>query len=311
MSIWRHSPRVAIVLLLVAGCTRGGDDEIASVSGPSTSVASSASSSTAPGSTVPSSTDVSSTAPTSTSTPGGSTSAPSGVTTTTTAAGGATTLAPTTTVRATTTTRPAPTTTTVPATTTTTTIGPLRPEALVLRSDGIGPLAFGVADAELVNRLAEALGAPASDELIDYPVPFEGQFATDEFGDEVFAHPVGRETCYGNGLCAYAGGPSSGALTFVGWSFVGDAPPALVTPSGVTVDSRWADFPTMTVDEGGCYSLGTGSIDGIPLAIESEGALFGEFDEDGNYTPGRPDPADAVVVSLEAGTPPRFPFLDC
>jgi hypothetical protein len=40
MSIWRHSPRVAIALVLVVGCTRGGDDEIASVSGSSTSVAS-------------------------------------------------------------------------------------------------------------------------------------------------------------------------------------------------------------------------------------------------------------------------------
>jgi hypothetical protein len=268
------------------------------------------SSSTAPGSTVPSSTDVSSTAPTSTSTPGTSTSAPAGVTTTTTASGGGTTAAPTTTVR-TSTTRPATTTTTVPATTTTTTIAPLRPEAVVLRSDGLGPLAFGVGDAELVNRLAEALGAPSSDEVIEYPVPFEGQFATDEFGDEVFAHPVGRETCFVNGLCAYAGGPTAESLAFVGWSFVGDAPPALVTPSGVTVESRWADFPTMTVDEGGCFSLGTGSIDGILLAIQSEGALFGDFDEDGNYIPGRPDPADALVVSLEAGTPPRFPFLDC
>jgi hypothetical protein len=187
----------------------------------------------------------------------------------------------------------------------------LRPETLVLRTDGLGPLRFGVADAELVNRVAEALGAPLSDELIEYPVPFEGQFATDEFGDEVFAHPVGRESCFANGLCTYAGGAAGNALTFVGWTFTGDAAPLLVTPSGVTVGSRWADFPTMIVDTGGCFTLGTGSVDGIVLAIQSEGALFGDFDDDGNYIPGRPDPADAVVFSLEAGTPPRFPLIDC
>ncbi len=324
MSVWRHSPHVAVALLVLAGCSGSGDDELALVTGPSTSVDLGASTSTSPGGSLPDSTDVTSSGPTGSATPGsGPGAAAEGATTTTASTGRSTTAAPSTTVRTpttvrtstssttTATTRPTPATTTLPGPTTTTTIAPLRPESLVLGSAGIGPVAFGASDTVLVNSVGQALGAPISDELIAYPVPFDGQFATDEFGDELFAHPLGRETCYPNGLCTYAGGPASGPLAFVGWTFSGDAPPALVTASGVTVESRWADFPTMTVDTGGCYSLGTGSVDGILLTILSEGAPFGEFDDDGNYFPGRPDPADAVVVNLEAGTPPRFSFADC
>lgn len=200
---------------------------------------------------------------------------------------------------------------TVPPTAAPTTPPPLTVASLVLMSDGIGPFRFGASGSDLVAQLGTVLGAPASDATIDYPVAVDGGYARDASGEEVFAHPVGRATCFGNGLCVYAGGPTATDVAFVGWNFAGAVPPALTSPTGVTTGSRWSAFPTMTVDEGGCYSEGTGSVDGISLSIVSEGAPFGAVDAAGNYVAGRPDPADAVVVNMQAGIQPGFPFIDC
>jgi hypothetical protein len=127
----------------------------------------------------------------------------------------------------------------------------------------------------------------------------------------VFAHQYGRATCFGNGLCVFAGGASPTAMRFVGWGYAGELTPVLHTPSGVTVGSRWADFPTMSVQTGGCFSEGYGSVDGVDLAIHSEGVPFGDIDDAGNYVAGRPDPADAFVTDLTAGDLPAFPAIDC
>lgn len=272
-AVKRCAMAVLMVGLVAAACTR--DDEITFSTAPSTSAAS-----TVPATTVPPTTIPPTTAPPTTAPP---------------------TAAPTT----------APPATTAPPTAAPTTPPPLTVASLVLMSDGIGPFRFGAPGADLVAQLGSVLGAPASDTTTDYPVVIDGGYARDAFGEEVFAHPVGRATCFGNGLCVYAGGPTATDVAFVGWNFAGAVPPALTSPTGVTTGSRWSAFPTMTVDEGGCYSEGTGSIDGISLSIVSEGVPFGAFDAAGNYVAGRPDPAAAVVVNMQAGIQPGFPFIDC
>jgi hypothetical protein len=181
----------------------------------------------------------------------------------------------------------------------------------VLQSDGVGPFRFGAPGAEVVTQIAVPLGDPSSAETVDYPVAIDGRYARDASGEEVFAYPVGRTTCFANGLCLYSGGATASALAFVGWSFANRVPPTLATASGATSGSRWSAFPTMTVNEGGCFQDGTGSIDGVALKIRSEGAPFSSVDPAGNVVLGRPDPAAAVVVGLEAGQFPGFPAIDC
>lgn len=234
-----------------------------------------------------------------------------------------------TTVDALTTSTMSTTSTSLPSAATTTTAGPttaapaapasgapttsvaLTSASLVLRSDGIGPIGFGTADVSTIARLTGVLDDPVSDDTDHYPVPIDSRYATDASGEEVFAYPYRRTTCYANGLCVFAGGATSSAMAFVGWDYVGDLEPALHTTSGVTVGSTWAEFPTMTVPIGGCYSEGAGSIDGIDLGIHSEGTPFGGVDDDGNFVVGRPDPADAIVTVLSIGDLPGFPALDC
>lgn len=281
MSVVKRCGMLVLAIGMIAGaCTR--DDEVSTATLPSTVVAS-----TVPATTAPPTTPT--TAPPTTAPP---TTAPP-------------TTAPPTTPPVTT--APA----TVPPSTAPSTTAVLTVASLVLMSDGIGPFRFGVPGADLVAQLSGPLGPPSSDTTIDYPVPIDGRFARDEFGDEVFAHPVGRGTCFGNGLCVYSGGPTAADVAFVGWNFAGAVPPALTSPTGVTTGSRWSSFPTMTVGEGGCYQEGSGTIDGIELSIVSEGTPFGSFDAAGNYIAARPDPADAVVVNMQAGTQPGFPFIDC
>lgn len=273
MAVKRCGALVLALGLVAGACTR--DDEVSTATLPSTSVAS-----TVPVTTAPPTTASPTTAPPTTAPP--------------------TTAPPTTAPPAT---APPPT---APPTTAALTVA-----SLVLMSDGIGPFRFGASGADLVTQLSGPLGAPASDTTIDYPVALDGVYARDEFGDEVFVHPVGRGTCFGNGLCVYSGGPTAAEAVFVGWNFAGAVPPALTTPTGVTTGSRWSEFPTMTVGEGGCFQEGSGSIDGVVLSIVSEGVPFGSVDAAGNYVAARPDPADAVVVNMLAGDQPGFPFIDC
>lgn len=279
-------------LALLPACTRDDDDASEPVPTPVTSAPTSTSATSVPTSSTPTS-----------STPTASTAgAP------TTAATAPTTTGDTTTTAATTTVAAAATTTTAAGPTTT---GPLTADGLVLRADGVGPITFGASYADVAARIGAVLGAPTLDETVEYPVPSDGRFAVDEFGDVVFDFPTGRTTCYANGFCISAGGPDAGALAFVGWSYSGLAAPDLKTPSGVTVDARWSDHPAIDVAEGGCFSEGTGLVDGIRVILVSEGEFFGEFDDDGNFVVGRPDPAEVIVVSLDTGTLPLFPFIDC
>ena len=189
---------------------------------------------------------------------------------------------------------------------------PLSLASLVLRSDGIGPFDVGAAAADVISRISTVLGPPATDAVVEYPTPLpDGRFARDASGEEVFVAPLGRLACFGNGLCIRGGGTSPADVVFVGWAYTGDAAPPLASGGGVTVGSRWSDFPAMVVGEGGCSSIGSGSVDGIVLTVLSEGTPFGAVDASGEVVPGRPDPADVVVIAMSAGEAPADTAADC
>ena len=183
----------------------------------------------------------------------------------------------------------APPTSVAPATTAPPTAPPvLTPADLTLLSDGIGPLSFGDPETDVISRLTAALGAPTSTAATVYPVAVDGVYAIDEFGEERFVQPAGSAACFANGLCVYFGGPAAGSLLFTGWA-QDDAPVALATPEGITVGSRWSDHvAAMTVDEGGCYSSGSGSTAGIFLWVWSEGTPFLEVLDDGTQVTAPP-----------------------
>jgi len=203
-----------------------------------------------------------------------------------------------------------PTTTTAPTTTTTT--PPLAAADLVLRADGIGPLTFGAQAEESIAVLTGALGAPRSDESTSYPNVgiYEGSFATAD--NYAFTNPFGRRVCYLDGWCASFGGAAADRLAFVGWELSGENPPPLSTAAGVTIGSRWADFTSeITVNDGGCYSVGYGQSDGISVVLRSTGEWFYKVDEAGNVSDGNPDPADVTVTAMHAGSSPEEQGLDC
>ena len=67
----------------------------------------------------------------------------------------------------------------------------------------------------------------------------------------------------------------------------------------------------MNVHPGGCYTIGSGDIDGIDLTVQSDEVEFGSFDDLGNYVEAVP-PADQVtVVFMEAGENPISLLGDC
>jgi hypothetical protein len=194
----------------------------------------------------------------------------------------------------------------------TTTAPPLTPADLVLRSDGIGPLVFGAPVADTLGILTPALGPTIIDESANYPnEPTPGQFESVE-GDYGFAHPYERQVCFNNSLCITFGGSAPDRLAFVGWELSAGNPPLLLTTTGITVGSRWADFAgSMTVEQGGCFTQGFGQTAGVNLYLESTGELFGGYDEAGNYVVGNPDPADVTVTFLSAGNLRIFLYGDC
>jgi hypothetical protein len=86
----------------------------------------------------------------------------------------------------------------------------------------------------------------------------------------------------------------------------------LQTADGITVGSRQSDhIGVMTVNEGGCFSSGSGEAGGVTLIVTSEGEPFESVDEAGNFVVGNPDPSDIVVQSMESGERPFFLFADC
>jgi len=203
---------------------------------------------------------------------------------------------------------------TTPETVAATTIPPTTvpaPIVFTLRSDGLGPFNLGVPASELLDALSLPFGAPSSDEATEYPVADGfGAFTTAD-GEFGFAFPFGRSVCWAFGLCVLFGGADAVAQTFTGWYYNDSTTVALYTPSGVTIGSVWSDFPTMTVYPGGCYTVGSGEIDGVALTLQSDVVAFGSFDDLGNYIETVP-PADQVRVTyMQTGQIPAFLFGDC
>lgn len=189
---------------------------------------------------------------------------------------------------------------------------PLTAADLVLRRDGIGPLSFGDRADPVLTTLADVLGVPVEDTPAQYPVAVgDGTFQSPD-GELGYTQPFGRFVCFANGLCAQFGGPAVGDLRFTGWVY-GEAAGgvALVTAGGIGIGARWADFPAMTVFEGGCYSAGHGEIDGVALWLLSSGVPFSGVDADGNWVTNVPDPADVTVYRMDAGSFELYLFGDC
>ncbi len=203
------------------------------------------------------------------------------------------------------------TTSELPSTTGSTTTSTLPIDPAVLRADGIGRFTLGDESGGVVDGLRAVLGAPVSDTYAEYPVAGGlGEYTTVE-GETGFVAPMGRTTCWSMNFCAEFGGATHESMSFTGWTYQNDPGATLHTASGVTVRTRLSDAPTIVADEGGCYSAGSGTVEGIRLGLESSGDPFSSFDDAGNYVVGSPSPADVTVTWMETGHVPTFLYGDC
>lgn len=178
-----------------------------------------------------------------------------------------------------------------------------------LSAAGVGQHPFGEAASILIADLTARFGEPLSDETRNFT--FNGDEWIDEFAEWGFDREVGRIVCWTNLLCVTLGGPTADALTFVGWSYEGDETRSLKNAAGITLNSRWSEFPTqMTVNPGGCYTVGTGSTtDGITLMLLGED--FSVLDDSGAFVPLTPPPDKVTVLAMSAGTQMVDLFSDC
>lgn len=187
------------------------------------------------------------------------------------------------------------------------------PAVLVLRSDGIGAIGFGTAEADTLAALEPALGAVSSEIRSTYPNDLGDGTFLDESNVDAFAYRAQRTACFDNALCLVFGGDAPESLAFVGWSQNNQGIHApLATDRGVTAGSIWADhIDDLAVEEFGCYVIGYATTDGIAVSLSSAGEPFTAYDADGNPIATHPDPADVSVIELSAGTHPYFPGDDC
>lgn len=186
-------------------------------------------------------------------------------------------------------------------------------DPLLLRADGFGRFPFGTPLAEVLVGSPLELGAPLSDTSSEYSNPgADGQYLS---ADEStgFGFPVGRQYCWSE-LCLNFGGPDSTNFQLVGWQYVnsGTAPLfGLKNVDGVSIGSRWSDFPaSISADPGGCYTIGGGvTTDGIFLVLQ--GGIFGKFNDDGSYEALVPDPSEVTVIQMNAGEQVVYLLEDC
>jgi hypothetical protein len=188
--------------------------------------------------------------------------------------------------------------------------GPLTPADLVLRPSGIGPFDFGaISTADFIAAVTPALGAPSGLTSDTYPTAVGSRF---ENADELaFAFPFSDTACFANALCAHFGGASAADLDLVGYVQDENAA-ALATASGVTSGSVWASYSgVITVEEGGCFSIGYGRADGVGIVVQSSGIPFIDIQPDGTFVTQVPPQAAVSVLSLNSGDQPIFIFADC
>jgi hypothetical protein len=149
------------------------------------------------------------------------------------------------------------------------------------------------------------------DEPVDYAVADGlGQYSTVD-GELGFVSPRGRSVCWSIGFCGEFGGDTTGTMSFMGWSYSEDPTAVLQSTSGAMLGMRWSELPSLHAEAGGCYSIGSGGIDGIRLTLQSAGEPFGSFDDAGNYITNVPDPAAVTIISMETGDVPVFLYGDC
>jgi hypothetical protein len=175
---------------------------------------------------------------------------------------------------------------------------------LVLRSNGIGGAVLGDTPAGVLGVISPVLGAPTSSTDEAFP-----EARTDSyFNPETyhgFAHPYGREVCWGgDNFCATFGGPNAATLTFVGWFYFDSVNGKLIDTNGLGMGSRGSNFPGAipTIPTGGCYSSSIGeAASGIGLGLVSDGQWFGVPDEEGNVDYFQPPQSDVFVQSMFVG----------
>ena len=199
---------------------------------------------------------------------------------------------------------------TVADTTSTTTTVPA-PIVLTLRGDGIGPFDLGVASSEVIDAMIAQFGPATFDERQEYPVDDGSGSYQSPDGEFAFAYPFGRSLCWASQFCAEFGGTDTTTEVFTGWSYSDESGLTLASTSGVTIGSRWSDFPAMNVNPGGCYIVGYGDIDGIALTLQSDDVAFGSFDDDGDYVETVPPPEQVAVTFMQTGDIPIHLLGDC
>ena len=183
---------------------------------------------------------------------------------------------------------------------------------LTLVSDGLGPLRFGSDGDTVILTISSVLGPPISDAPAEYPTPAGDGSYTSLDAELGWAQQFGRTVCWANGFCGEFGGTTAGPYTFQGWFYAATDVDPIAAPSGLDVGSTWAEFADrITVNPGGCYSVGYGLADGVTLAMQSSGEPFVNVDEDGTETPGAPDPADVTIMQMQAGEQVTYLFEDC
>lgn len=183
--------------------------------------------------------------------------------------------------------------------TTTTAVVPSVPitddeNTLILSRYGVGDYRFGDDADEVISGLSGALGLPVSDAIRRFVETDSGEFI-DRNADYSFIDVLGRETCFGAGLCVESAGAASDELVFTGWTHRGSTN-LLLTSESLGVGSRWSAYRSaMTVEAVGCGMYSTGMYRGIQLEVRS---LTDSFTTEDDVTA---DPEDVVVVALSAG----------
>ena len=175
---------------------------------------------------------------------------------------------------------------------------------LVLRPNGVGGTPFDRDDTSAVAYFESGLGPSTSDVSEQFPTAnsFPGYETAD--GSVGFAHPYSREVCFVNEFCAVFGGPTPAALQFVGYvqSDEGLPPSPLLTHRGATVGDRGDTSPgVVTVDDGGCYSFGSGTVDGIDVVLRSDGEPFLEVTPGGTFVSNTPPLRDVTILAIFSG----------
>ncbi|MEQ1873531.1 MAG: hypothetical protein ABL953_07375 [Ilumatobacteraceae bacterium] len=187
---------------------------------------------------------------------------------------------------------------------------------LYLRGDGLGNFDFGVPPSELIAAITELLGRPFHDEVTLYTEedPADPGWYRVPLGLDSFRYPVGRTTCWVGTFCVYFAGAEP-QTKFVGWEYWGPTG-AFRTVDGLTLGSRWSDFPSMDARPL-CYIKGFGSYNDISLELEAwelrSGTHFAWITTtaDGGFETHSPDPAKTSVYLMYAGQRPVVLWDDC